>query len=58
MPEAAMLTWTLIVLVVAIIAGVLGFSGIASTAGGFARVLFFVFLVLFAVSLITGQRSF
>ena len=37
---------------------VLGFSGIASTAGSFARVLFFVFLVLFAVSLITGQRSF
>jgi len=53
-----MLTWTLIFLVVAIVAGVLGFSGIASTAGGFARVLFFVFLVLFAVSLITGQRSF
>ncbi len=58
MAVAAMLTWTLIFLVVAIIAGVLGFSGIASTAGGFARVLFFVFLVLFAVSLITGQRSF
>ncbi|NDG49541.1 MAG: DUF1328 domain-containing protein [Rhodospirillales bacterium] len=53
-----MLTWTLIFLVVAIVAGVLGFGGIASTAAGFARVLFFVFLVLFAVSLITGQRSF
>jgi uncharacterized membrane protein YtjA (UPF0391 family) len=51
-----MLTWTLIFLAVAIIAGVLGFGGIASTASGFARVLFFIFLVLFAVSLLTGRR--
>ncbi len=51
-----MLTWTLIFLTVAIIAGVLGFGGIASTAGSFARVMFFIFLVLFAVSLVTGRN--
>jgi uncharacterized membrane protein YtjA (UPF0391 family) len=51
----AMLTWTIIFLVVALIAGVLGFGGIASTASGIAKVLFFVFLVLFAISLISGQ---
>ncbi|WP_424810420.1 DUF1328 domain-containing protein [Roseococcus sp. YIM B11640] len=50
-----MLTWTIIFLVVALIAGVLGFGGVASTATGIARVLFFVFLVLFAVSLLTGR---
>ena len=44
-----MLTWTLIFLVVALIAGGLGFSGVAA---GVARILFFIFLVLFAISLI------
>ncbi len=51
-----MLTWTLIFLAVALVAGALGFSGIASTASGFAKVLFFIFLVLFAVSLVTGGQ--
>jgi len=41
-------------LVIAIIAGVLGFGGIASTAGGIAQVLFFIFLVIFAIALIMG----
>lgn len=50
-----MLTWTIIFLVVALIAGVMGFGGIASTATGIARVLFFIFLVLFAISLIAGR---
>ena len=50
-----MLTWTIIFLVVALIAGLFGFGGIASTATGIARVLFFVFLVLFAVSLLTSH---
>jgi uncharacterized membrane protein YtjA (UPF0391 family) len=55
---SAMLTWTIIFLVVALIAGLFGFGGIASTATGIARVLFFIFLVLFAVSLLTGQGFF
>lgn len=50
-----MLTWTIIFLVVALIAGLFGFGGIASTATGIARILFFIFLVLFAISLIAGQ---
>lgn len=50
-----MLIWTIIFLVVALIAGLFGFGGIASTATGVARVLFFVFLVLFAVSLLAGH---
>ena len=47
-----MLTWTLIFLVVALIAGGLGFSGVAASAAGVVRILFFIFLVLFAISLI------
>jgi uncharacterized membrane protein YtjA (UPF0391 family) len=39
-------------LVVAIIAGILGFSSIAVQASGIAKILFFIFLVLFVVSLL------
>ena len=47
-----MLRWALIFLVVALIAGALGFDGIAGTSMGIAQILFFVFVVLFVVSLI------
>jgi uncharacterized membrane protein YtjA (UPF0391 family) len=49
-----MLRWALLFLVVAIIAAVFGFGGIAAGATDIARILFFVFLVLFVVSLLTG----
>jgi uncharacterized membrane protein YtjA (UPF0391 family) len=39
---------------VALIAGVLGFGGIASASAGIAKVLFAIFLVLFLVSLFFG----
>ena len=47
-----MLGWALTFLVVALIAGVLGFTSIAGAAVGVAKILFFVFLVLFVVSLV------
>ena len=47
-----MLGWALTFLVVALIAGVLGFTTVAGTALGIAKILFFVFLVLFVVSLV------
>jgi uncharacterized membrane protein YtjA (UPF0391 family) len=47
-----MLSWALSFLVVALIAGVLGFTGIAIAAAGIARVLFFIFVTLFLVSLL------
>ena len=47
-----MLRWALIFLVVALIAGVLGFGGIAGASMGIAKILFFVFLVLFLASLV------
>jgi len=49
-----MLHWALVFLVVSLVAALLGFGGIASTAAGIAQVLFFVFLVLFAITLIGG----
>jgi uncharacterized membrane protein YtjA (UPF0391 family) len=51
-----MLSYAILFLVIALIAGILGFGVIAGTAAMFARVLFLVFLVLFAVSLLRGQK--
>ena len=47
-----MLGWALTFLVVALIAGVLGFTTIAGAAIGIAKLVFYVFLLLFVVSLI------
>jgi uncharacterized membrane protein YtjA (UPF0391 family) len=44
-----MLNWALTFLVVALIAAVLGFGGIAGAATGIAQALFFIFLVLMIV---------
>ncbi len=52
-----MLSWSLTFLIIALIAAALGFGGIAGTAVGIAKVLFFVFIVLFIVSLIFGRST-
>lgn len=49
-----MLYYALMFLVVAIIAGALGFGGIAGVSVGIAKILFFVFIILFLVSLVFG----
>jgi len=49
-----MLYWTLMFLIVALVAGLLGFGAIAFAAAGVAKILFFIFLVLFLVSLLTN----
>ena len=49
-----MLQWTLIFLVLAIVAAVLGFGVLATSLATVAKVLFVVFLALFLISLITG----
>lgn len=49
-----MLSWALTFLIVAIVAALFGFGGIAAAATDIARVLFFIFIVLFVVSLIFG----
>jgi uncharacterized membrane protein YtjA (UPF0391 family) len=50
-----MLHYALVFLVLGLIAAVLGFGGLAGTSIGIAKILFFVFLVLFAVSLLLGR---
>jgi uncharacterized membrane protein YtjA (UPF0391 family) len=52
--DLAMLGWVLTFLVVALIAGVLGFGGIAGASIEIAKVIFFIAVVLFLVSVIFG----
>ncbi len=49
-----MLYWALMFLIVALVAALFGFGGIASTATGIAQILFVVALVLFVASLLAG----
>jgi uncharacterized membrane protein YtjA (UPF0391 family) len=49
-----MLRYAIIFLVIAIIAGVFGFGGIAAGATEIAKVLFWLFIVIFLVSLVFG----
>ena len=51
-----MLYYALIFLLVAIVAGILGFGRIAGTASWIAQVLFVVFLVMFIIGLVTHIR--
>jgi uncharacterized membrane protein YtjA (UPF0391 family) len=52
--EFLMLRWAIIFLVVGLVAGVLGFGGIAGASFAIAKILFFVFMVIFLVLLIAG----
>lgn len=49
-----MLRYAVVFLIIALVAGLLGFTGIAAGAVQIAKVLFFVFLLLFLASLIVG----
>lgn len=46
-----MLGWSITFLLIALLAAVFGFGGIASASAGIAKILFVVFLILFVVSL-------
>ena len=52
--ERAMLRWALIFAVISLIAGLFGFTGIASDAAGIAKILFGLFLALFLIFLVFG----
>ena len=52
-----MLSWALTFLVIALIAGAMGFGLVGGLALTFAKVLFFVFLVLFVISLVGGLNN-
>jgi uncharacterized membrane protein YtjA (UPF0391 family) len=52
-----MLNWALTFLVVAIVAAILGFGGIAATATEIAKLLFVIFLALFLISVLISTAG-
>lgn len=51
-----MLQWGLTFLIIALIAGVLGFGNVMGTSLVIAKICFFVFLVLAVITLVAGRR--
>jgi uncharacterized membrane protein YtjA (UPF0391 family) len=49
-----MLGWAVTFLIVALVAAVLGFGGIAGAAIDIAKIIFFVAILLFAIAAIAG----
>ena len=49
-----MLSWVVTFLIIALIAGVLGFGSVAGASVEIAKIIFFVAIVLFLVSAVVG----
>lgn len=47
-----MLGWAILFFIIALVAALFGFGGIASASAGIAQILFFVFLVIFVATVI------
>ena len=52
--ELVMLSWVVTFLIVALIAGILGFGGIAGVSIEIAKTIFFIAVVLFIISAVVG----
>jgi uncharacterized membrane protein YtjA (UPF0391 family) len=52
-----MFYWAAVFLVIALIAGVIGFGAVASVSFSFAKVVFVVAIVLFLFSAVFGARG-
>jgi len=52
-----MLRWSMVLLIVALIAGLFGFTPAAGAPSEMAKTFFFVFLVLFVVSLLFDRQA-
>jgi uncharacterized membrane protein YtjA (UPF0391 family) len=52
--RCVMLSWVVTFLVVALIAGILGFGGIAGVSVEIAKAIFFIAVILFLVSAVVG----
>jgi uncharacterized membrane protein YtjA (UPF0391 family) len=52
-----MLRWALIFLIISMIAALFGFTTVAGAAAEIARVLFYIFVTIFLVTLILGLMA-
>ncbi len=53
-----LLKWALFFFVISIVAALFGFTGISAATADVARLLFYVFVVIFAVLLVLGLTIF
>ncbi len=53
-----MLRWAATFFIIALVAALFGFTGIASGAAAVAKALFFIFIVLFLLTLVFGATLF
>jgi uncharacterized membrane protein YtjA (UPF0391 family) len=54
----SLLKWAVIFLVISLVAALFGFTGISEAAADIARVLFYIFAVIFLILLILGLTIF
>ena len=52
-----MIRWAIAFAILALVAGVLGFGGLAGEFAGIAKILLFVFLALVVISAVLGRRA-
>jgi uncharacterized membrane protein YtjA (UPF0391 family) len=52
-----MFNWTITFLIIAIVAGLLGFTTIAGAAIGMAKIIFFISLAIWLIAVITVSKS-
>lgn len=52
-----MLKWAAVFFVIALIAGAFGFTNVSGASYGIAKVLFFIFIVIFVLLLIFGMKA-
>ncbi len=55
---STILKWALIMFLVSLVAALFGFTDIAAASADIARVLFYVFIVIFLVLLVLGLTAF
>ncbi len=52
-----MLYWSVVFFIIALVSAFFGFTGLAASAAGMAKILFFAALVLSVISLLLHRRS-
>lgn len=52
-----MFSWAITFFIIALIAAIFGFGGIAGTAAGIAKIIFFGAVILLIIAMVTGRRT-
>ena len=52
-----MFSWAITFFIIALVAALFGFGGVAGTSMGIAKIIFFAAVILMIVALITGRRT-